>query len=593
MSQHQGPATADRRVSGRPARAWDRWLDFATFLVVCWLISFVWPRSLPVPGLDVDAPPWWGGPRDQLLDGPDAGEWAKNASLLAQWKLDALDHHRLPAWLFLLAGLSHFTDGIALAGHLGNRLLFASMGLAIFAIGRAGGGRAVGLLAAGLVLTAEHLAVSAQRFGVDAVVSAALSLSLLSSVRACRSLPFAFFAGLAAGATTGLHYTTIPYVLPPLVLLILRAGPTWGRKFLSILLFVGGFAAMVAALLQVWPVPQASRFAEDIANGISPGHRGGGAVGSVEDSLAILQQNLAAAPAQAVANGLKGLPIPLLAQVWPAGSKLLVWLGVLGLGTWQVFRPLPAGRGLRQRRPLFDLGLGFVILSCLAPLPLLTAVGAPARYGDNLLPFVALLLARGIVALADLFEGLLRTVLPSLHLGTFSSRRLPHGLPALALAAVLLGSVIPARAWLRRPPPLTDDEVGTLLLARALEKQFPPGTEVACPVRESVFMAGLGYCPERICPVNANEDLYRQCLRVLHEECSGEGPIGYVATSARHLYDPNARARPQMDAWVNAQFGVAETVRWKKFEATVHRIPREAVPTDAEVPAWGSGMGMP
>ncbi len=580
----------------RLALAWRIFEELAPLLFLGALLWMAWPRGGIVPGLESAPPPWWGGPRDRLLDGPDAGEWARNANLVHAGRWTELDHHRLPSWLLLLSVSMELIPDVALAGHLGNRLLLVLLTLSVYGIGRLGGSRSVGLLAAGLALSTEHLCLSSQRFGVDIVVASLLPAGFFFCLVATRVWWLALPAGLFMGFTMGVHYTTLPYALPMLVLMALAAGPGPWKKLGAVLLYAAGVALAVRGLLFVYPVPNLDRFVEDIANGIAPGYRGGGAVGSVDDSLAKLKSGMVGAIDRSVATAVGYIEVPMMRALFTRWSPTAAWLGVFGVGLGALCAPLVGAFWVKRGgwRRLTDLSIGLPLLLCLAPLPVLAAAGAPARYASNLLPFVALLVARGLLGPLGLVEALVARRLEARPLHVRGRRlRWPSGLLTLALALPCIGSAWEARAWLRNAPHLSDDEIGTILVAEALRSTFPEGTAVACPLRESVFMAGMRYCPDRICPTQANEAAYRQCLTILDQECSGDAPIGYVASSAKQLYDPNATARPQMDAWVDAQWPPATTVTWKAFSASVYAIPRSAVPEGARMPAWGSTMPLP
>lgn len=115
-----------------------------------------------------------------------------------------------------------------------------------------------------------------------------------------------------------------------------------------------------------------------------------------------------------------------------------------------------------------------------------------------------------------------------------------------------------------------------MLLADALAEQFPPGTGVASPIREALVVADLAFCPQRVCPTQATEHHFEQCLRVLAQDCAGEGPIGYVWTSAEHFYDPNSK-RHEMDDWVAARWQPAAEVQYRDFAARIYLLERPVV----------------
>jgi len=535
-------------------------LDVLALLALAVMIAWLWPRTVAPSDLNLGHLPWWGSTRDVLLEGPDAGEWARNIGLLANWHLDGLDHHRMPGWMLMVAAAMEIEPDVVLAGHLANRALYALIGLTTYTLGRLSGGRVTGLLAAALALSVPQIMVASQRFGVDISITAMIPTLMALTVLATRRSWLGLAAGLAAGLTAGLHYTTPPFLLPPLLVLILSGGGRPWRRVAALVLYLAGASLAVGLLLQIYPVPSWAVFVNDIANGMSP-HAGGPTpekATEVSHALAGVQAQIVPLMRQATANAVDLVRIR--AVPWPL-MVALPWLGVLGLGLGEP--RTGTGSWWRSLLSSTDLGAGLGLLACLAPLPVLLGVHAPERYGDNLLPVVAVLAARGAGSLVATVEALARVAL----------HRWPRGpLRALVLAPLALVA-LHDKADLRTLPPPSASDLGARLLADALRDRFPPGTGVASPIREALVLAGLSYCPQTVCPTQATEDHFRRCMKVLASQCKGDGLVGYVSTSATSFYDPNAR-RLEMDAWVAAQAEPTVTVDFRDFHARVYELER-------------------
>jgi len=211
------------------------------------------------------------------------------------------------------------------------------------------------------------------------------------------------------------------------------------------------------------------------------------------------------------------------------------------------------------------MGLG--LLFCLAPLPVFAAAQAPLRYADNLLAVGALLLVRGMASTIWMTMQLFRV-------GHFEVAK--KGLYAVLGVGLFAGAVDQAEPARKVLYP-TMEEVGYWQLGQELTKHFSSGSGVASPVREALVEGRLTYCPRRICPVEATEEAYWACLAVHEIECDGTDPIGYVVTSA-DLYDPNAVARRDMDAWIAENWTPVGTVENPRFTAEVYSIPRSEIP---------------
>ncbi len=84
-------------------RSW--WLDVVCVLALIGAGVMHWPTgevSLSVPGPEAPA---WGTMRDALLDGPDAGEWARSMLAFYDGNYHKLETHRLPSWVLLVNGV--------------------------------------------------------------------------------------------------------------------------------------------------------------------------------------------------------------------------------------------------------------------------------------------------------------------------------------------------------------------------------------------------------------------------------------------------------------------------------------------------------
>ena len=293
-------------------------LDAGAVLAVVGVALWLWPVTQMPADVDLGAVPWWGGARDLMLEGPDAGEWARNMRLLSEGRLSELDHHRMPSWLVMVAALMELEPDVVRAGHITNRALYLALGLAAWTLGRLGGGRMTGLLAAAMALAATHTMSATERFGIDMAVSAMIPVTMAAAVGASRLWGLGLAAGLVAGLTAGLHYTTPPYLLPPLLLLLLSARqPVWTaggalRRLGAVALYLAGAGLVVRGLLEVYPIPSLSFFLADVANGISPGAPGQ-VPQTLQASLSSVRESLPAHAATATAAAadrvrIQGLP---------------------------------------------------------------------------------------------------------------------------------------------------------------------------------------------------------------------------------------------------------------------------------------------
>ena len=521
-----------------------------------------WPTaelSIPQPAPEA---PSWGTVRDALLDGPDAGEWARHMLAIQARDYQALDPHRMPTWSMLVNGLLPFEPDVVKAGHLSNHLLNLALGLVVFLVGRMAGHRWIGLGAGALAMLATHSLAVSLRFGVDGTVLTMVPLAVLGALLACRKWWLGVLAGIIAAYVTAAHFSTIPYFLPPLVLILIAGGK--GTRWLAAASYLAGLSGALWYLAQVFPVPSAENLGISIANGIVPGYHGGGQVSSWAASYAVIQEG--------VPNAIQTSVSLLMQQIRPGWipwypALVLPWLGVVGFGLRR-----PKEEATNRWKAIWaqcDWPLGLTLLLCLAPLPVFAAAQAPFRYADNLLAPGALLLMRGAASVLYIGVAVMRRWLPT-------STQAGPWLAALLGIGVFFSSYQHAAPF-RNPLLPTQEELGYWQLSKALADHFPEGSGVACPIREALISSRLVYCPQRMCPETASEASFQHCLGVLKEQCPGDAPVGYVVTSA-YLYDPNSPARRDMDQWVAEHWTPIEKITRHDFYADVYAIPRAEIP---------------
>lgn len=545
-----------------------KWALLAELLCVALLIALR-ASALPaahLPALEGDYPAW-ASRNDLVLEGPDAGEWAINAWYTHRGQLNQVDVHRMPVWLVLTAGALFFEDDVALAGHFVNHGLGFVLVLVMYGLGRAGGGPAVGLAAGALVALCDPLVIPTRRYGVDAAVSAVLPIALLAAVPVRRFPGLAPVAGIVAGFFCLVHYTAIPYVVPAALLVHWSVSPGY-KSALATLGHLAGIALALWGMAELFPLPTPEVFMTSVREGMGEAPDGG-------------QEG----PINAV-KGSQNLPLVLatmLMPFWPDGTPwglmaLLPWLGVLGAG---LARPPEPG----DPKPIAllrtcDLPLGLATLACLAPMPLLLALDAPPRYSTNLLPFLALLVARGFASLLALPEAALRLWRPSW----------PRGVAALAPALLLLWTAWDKGAGLRTAPlPPPQRPFAARELGEAMRERLPGDGGAYAELREAAAQAGRKYCPSTPCPRGGTERDFEGCLAILADECGGEGPIPYVAI----LRDTVALSPEEvaMAQWAIARWGSLAQVENAEIEAHLVAIPR--ADAEAAEPATASGPAGP
>lgn len=539
-----------------------------------------WPMgelTLPAQG---PAQPAWGTVRDALLDGPDAGEWARTMLAFYDGRFGELETHRLPTWVLIVNAVMLVEPEVTRAGHLANHLLNLALGVGVFFVGRFSGRRWVGLGAAGLSMLSMHALSVSLRFGVDAAVLAAVPFAIVAAILATKRWWLGLLSGVVGTFVAVTHFSTLPYVLPGLAL-ILMCGR--GReRWLGALTHIVGVGAAFWLLTRVFPVSSLEAFQVAIANGIAPGYQGDGRVSSWASAMAVVESGLGTALNRCVAQ--------LLVQVRPSwlswqAALVVPWIGVLGLGLKRVRPEVLRGFGpVRRVWAQTDIGLGLALMFCLAPLPVFAAAQAPLRYADNLSPVGAVLMMRGLVSGIWLVVEVARAMLP----GAVRLRPWLAG----ALGVFVFGQAVQDAGPSRRPLYPTVEELGYWQLGEVLQTHFPSGSGVASPVREALIQGRLRYCPQRICPDEASEDAYWRCLSVMKKECAGDAPVGYIITDA-DLYDPNAIARRDMDEWVAQKWTPVAEVKLSGFNASVFTIERAEIPDLKERPRPGNDDGTP
>jgi hypothetical protein len=520
--------------------------------------------------LNAEPLPCWATTDDLLLVGPDAGAWASAAIQVRRGAWDRLEIHRMPTFPLLVGGLLHLQPDVALAGHLLNHLLMLGLPLVIYGLGRAGGGRALGLAAGMLVIGLGPPIGASRMYGVDPTITFMVPTALLATVAARRWWWLAPAAGLITAVACVSHFTTFPMFLPPLLFLVL-GGPRPGwRRSVACLAFLGAGAALVWGLSRIFPFPGPLVLGQAISEGIDPGSAEVPARELSEGARVILQAGAGGALIRAARDSLS-----LVSPAWlPWGlAGALALLGVLGPGLGP---PRPEAGRLRRARalPPLDLPLGLALLATLAPLPVLAAAGAPERYGCNLLPAVALLVVRGIFALPRWIGHGVRPPRGRWLIGAF-------GLP-MALAVVLgaWSNGQDARAQhLPGAEALPARQLGELIQAH-----FPPGGGAVCSLREAAAHAGRGSCPATPCPFEASESSFRTCLAIIAAECGGVGPVPYVVVEqvagsphqalAGGGGGPRRPAQVAFDAWLLGRYAPVATLETRQFRASVLALPR-------------------
>ena len=562
-------------------------------LLVVAMPLWLWPRAPLPPGLPANASlppvPSWGAWSDLVLDGPDAAEWAINTQRMAAGAFELLDRHRMPSWLLLVSAVMRTGMDVVTAGHFVNRCMFLVAVLATYLLGRLSSGVLAGVLAATMVIADQHLGLGVQRFGIDAAIQAMLPLGIavafLTRERWWLGLP----AGLGVGWVVLLHQTALPFVVPALLVALLVGGPGW-RRFVGAGTLLVGVALVFGAISWIFPFPTLAQIAQDVTEGANPG--AGNDAAAAADTAAMLRATLS--------TGVNDAYVRLWAQMsgWIAPIKYLVPFGILGI--FAPFLRVPAlwpaalnppvepkassalptppptqSRWERARSFLGEFahnsGVGLVLLTCLAPLPFLAAAHAPTRYGENLLPFAAVLIARGMGTVACGLQRAVAAMLPPWRALTIGGWLVGA---ILAVAAAYTTTQLVAARGLTRAR-LSDEGVGSLLLASALSETFADGTRVACPMTEALLLTKLESCRAQPCPLTPDEPAVVACLQTLARTCGTRGTLAYVVLPGHQMYDPKARGRPALDAWIAERVPAQASVQIGEFSALIYTVPAE------------------
>jgi hypothetical protein len=585
-------------TSTTTARVWDqlrRWgLDVALLLalLVVGLLympgindSIVQAQNHPLTvWAEAHDLPFWATVDDLLLVGPDAGAWASSAHAVHQGDWGALDAHRMPTFSSVVAAMLWFTPDVAMAGHLLNHLAMLLLPLVIYALGRIGGGHGVGFGAGFLVACCGPLLNASRLYGVDPLIFFLIPTSLLATAAVRRWWWLAPGAGLLVAAATASHFTTLPMWLPPLLLLLLWGPRPWWKRLLAVLLFLGVGAGVLWLTFRVFPFPTMSELAGDVSEGIAPGSRSTQQVALNAEALAILRSGMGSATERAVNSVML-----VLRPSWTPWylALALPWLGALGAGMARVKASVGAVPVWKRMLRSFDIALGIVLLSYLAPLPIFAAANAPDRYGWNLLPIAALLIMRGFGSLCLMAEHGIRQLWG----------RWPLGLLAMVAAVAVAWAAWNNGHAMRYvlPPSMDGQEVRQL--GELIEAHFDHGGGAVCSVRESAAHAGRQYCPRSPCPISIGEKLFEQCMLTMNKECGGSGPLPSIIIEQAHslphtALDPGGGKGPRsaekvaFDEWIAGHYQPVASYEARQFLATLYSIPRDdlvaGTPTETE-----------
>lgn len=521
------------------------------------------PDSLLRPA---DAP-GWARFRDYLLEGPDAGAWASNAAALWLGRPEDLDPHRLPILPRLIALALEVVPSPALAGHLVNHLLLLALGPVVYLLGSRWMGRGLAFGAALATVWYPPAVMAAERYGVDPLVLVVLPVALLAGEAAALRWWLAPLFGVIVGLAAAAHLTTIGIGVPALLLTLFHGAPGF-RRWLGALGLVAGTFLGVGLAFHDYPVLPWGLLTGSLAEGVAPMEPSGDS-GTLAESMgraiAIVQAGGPAALDLGIgflAASTRPSWLPWAAVLW------LPWLGILG---WNRSRtahePARPGRLTRvwygKLAPLRGLGAGVPLAIALVPILAFAAAGSPPRYSQNYFPLGVLLVFRGLAVVVGLVEQGLARWLPA---------RARGGLGVVVGLAAAVGLWQGDRAFgqLRLPPSPLD--VADWQLGAVLAAHFPPGGGASCLRREVVAYAARTYCPH-----TPGFDFSRADEPVrahLDAECGGVGPIPYVILSG--VADGATEGRRRMDAWVEANATLVETVEGADYDARVYAVDRPA-----------------
>jgi hypothetical protein len=547
---------------------WRVLADVAAIVALVALGLTVWPMDGD-PGV-----PWWAGPSDPLLEGPDSGAWAANILAWTTGDTQYLEPQRMPTFILFSGAASAWTANVALAGHLVNHLAHLLSPLCVYGIGRLMGSRSVGIGAGMLTAVCPFLVQASWRFGVDPTVAFIIPFSLFMALLAARWWWLGPLAGLAGGLAMTAHFTTLFHAVPPAIAILLFSRG-WGNRSKAFLGYGIGVFLTWKLIFQTFVWGGVATLSEAVPEGIVKGAQG--TAGQTETDwsgpLAVLQENIGDAVGNSIQLVMGALHGNMLPWEW---ALVCAWLGVLGIGLGRV------GEKGRMTRwlGLLEWRGGLVLLLSLGPLPLLAAAQAEARYSYNLLPIVALLFVRGMVGPLLLLDRVICRVF----------KRWRAGVLALIVVFLVGRDFWGASLWKHKPLPPPMSARAGWLIGKAINANFDAVGGVVCPFREAIPYTGGRYCPKTRCPSEVNIEAFWDCAEIMDAQCDGEGPLPYVVIW-RRAHDERDVSRKAMDQWAIETWGTVEEIavplRTPEFMADIVSIPRKDIRArkKTEVPA--------
>ena len=507
--------------------------------------------------------PAWASASDSLLDGPDAGAWAGNATAISLGRTVDLDPHRLPVYPYLTALAMWITPDVAFAGHLVNHLCLLLLGPVVYLLGARWMQQGLALGAAVVCALWIPGIAAAQRYGVDPVIALAVPLSLLAAEAGAWRWWAAPFAGFVIGLAAATHLTTVGLPVAALLLCLFRATP--GARWPCTALLLAGCSIGVGAIHLRYPHLPHEMLATTLAEGIEPVANNAGRAGIEASSSGATDAVRAGLPAAVTA--VMRFVASTTRPAWLAWHLALVvpWLGLVGPGLFEgrIGPPIPRSGGEMRKlagRLLAGLAVGVPALIALAPLVAFAAASSPQRYTDNFVAVVVLVVFRGF--------GLL-TALASVRLGPVHKE-----LVALAVALVVAGGIVSPRALTlqaQRSP--TDEMLAIRQLGTLIRTHFPPGGGASCTLREADAYAGRVFCPYSQGAAYAGKP--DAVALHLSSECSGEGDIPYVVLTGAN--DGAGEGRKRMDEWVMANATLVDELVLPQFSARLYGVARVEV----------------
>ncbi len=559
--------------SAPPHRGPPRWLLVTGDLVaVAGIVAVLLYQQTRVHmGPAGDAYPGWASPYDTYLIGPDAGEWANAARLVAEGRIDEVDPHRPPTWVLLTALFSRLLGvDVVLAGHAVNHLIGVLGPVVVYALGRRLGLGGLAIAAAVVSGTLLQTAYAVTNYCIDAAVTYALPTLLFVASFAGRGRLAAVGAGVLGAFAAFTHLLLMP--LSVLGVLMATTTAPRGRRLATGAVFAATILAMALAVFALYP------------------HLGVGDLGDAFAEGAARQRNVSATPTEALGRLAAATRVAvavdwrdlnwragwLAAHALPRGIPAVLVGTLCLLGAWGPFTASPGGAS----QPGWRSGVagGLPLAGVLLFLVALTAVRAPERYGFDLVACLALLAMRGIYACLAIAAAL-------------ATRAVPAGFRAAAVTwapgvlAALLGvgfaadaalNQSPMQIQMRQPPVMPNDEdarrLGTALAA------WPANTPVVSYEKEALVYANTWSCVLASCPEEESPGGFEQCRDRAAAACPGEGDLLWVLSSRPDPYKVSV-ARLTVDAWAGATFPVVLTVDGTMTTFTVVAVPRTGLGT--------------